>query len=144
LGLKINTFMDQVFLSKTVEFQLNRLHKYTCWTSDRNYPLPFFFARPLGGGWAPSSTSVDSTSRRQTNSWTVNLRTNKLQPLTAQQRHRHAYATTVIGKESVPKIRINDTINFFLKLQSAFWKFHFKPCTVSKCCLIKLLPHILF
>ena len=28
--------MNQVFLSKTFEFQLNRLYKYTCWTSDRH------------------------------------------------------------------------------------------------------------
>ena len=28
------------FLSKTFEFQLNRLYKYTCWTSDRNAPFP--------------------------------------------------------------------------------------------------------
>jgi len=40
LGLKINTFMNQVFLSKTLEFQLNRLYKYTCWASDRNAPFP--------------------------------------------------------------------------------------------------------
>jgi len=42
----------------------------------------------------------------------------------------------------VPKIIINDTINLFLELQSAFWKF--RPITVSECCLIKLLPCILF
>ena len=35
-GPKINTFMNQVFFSKTFEFQLNRLYKYTCWTSDRH------------------------------------------------------------------------------------------------------------
>jgi len=40
------------------------------------------------------------------------------------------------------KILINDTINFFLKLQSAFWQF--QTITVSECCLIKLLPCILF
>jgi len=28
--------MNQVFLSKTFEFQLNSLYKYTCWTSDRH------------------------------------------------------------------------------------------------------------
>jgi len=40
------------------------------------------------------------------------------------------------GNKSVPKIIINDTqFIYFLKLQSAF---------VSKCCLIKLLPYILF
>ena len=26
-------------MSKTFEFQLNRLYKYTCWTSDRNTPV---------------------------------------------------------------------------------------------------------
>jgi len=40
LGLKINTFVNQFFLSKTFEFQLNRLYKYTCWASDRNAPFP--------------------------------------------------------------------------------------------------------
>ena len=29
--------------------------------------------------------------------------------------------TAHIGNESVPKIVINNTINLFLKLQSAFW-----------------------
>jgi len=33
--------MNQLgFLSKTFEFQLNRLYKYTCWTYDRNTPFP--------------------------------------------------------------------------------------------------------
>ena len=42
-------------MSKTSGFQLNRLYRYTCWTSDRN--TPFFFAPcplPLvyaSGGW---------------------------------------------------------------------------------------------
>jgi len=47
-----------------------------------------------------------------------------------------------IRNESVPKIIINNTINLFLKLQSAFCEFH--TITVSECCLIKLLPYILF
>ena len=42
----------------------------------------------------------------------------------------------------MPKITINDTINCFRKLQSAFWKF--QTITVFECCLIKLLPCILF
>jgi len=29
--------------------------------------------------------------------------------------------TDVLGNESVPNIIINETVNFFLKLQSAFW-----------------------
>ena len=47
-----------------------------------------------------------------------------------------------IGNESVPKIIINVTVKFFLKLQAAFWLF--QAVTVSECCLIKLLPYILF
>ena len=45
------------------------------------------------------------------------------------------------GNENVPEIIINDSVNFFLKLQSAFW--WFQTITVSECCLIKLLPYIL-
>ena len=45
------------------------------------------------------------------------------------------------GNESVPKIIMSDTNNFF-KLQSAFWQF--QTITVSECCLIKFLPCILF
>jgi len=41
----------------------------------------------------------------------------------------------------VLKIITNDTI-FFLKLQSALWQF--QTITFSECCLIKLLPYILF
>jgi len=37
----MNTFKNRVFLSKTFEFQLNRLYKYTRWTSDRNTPFLF-------------------------------------------------------------------------------------------------------
>jgi len=45
------------------------------------------------------------------------------------------------GNESVPKIIMNDIINLFFKLQSAFcW---FQTITVSACCLTKLLPYIL-
>jgi len=44
--------------------------------------------------------------------------------------------------ESVPKIIINDTIIFFLRLQSAVWQF--QTITVSECCLTKMLPYILF
>ena len=44
--------------------------------------------------------------------------------------------------ESVPKIIVNNTINLFFKLQSAFCKF--ESITVFKCCMIKLLPYILF
>jgi len=29
--------------------------------------------------------------------------------------------TDVLGNKSVPNIIINETVNFFLKLQSAFW-----------------------
>ena len=47
-----------------------------------------------------------------------------------------------IRDESVPKIIRNGTIKVFLKLKSAFWKF--QTITVSECCLIKLLPYILF
>ena len=42
-----------------------------------------------------------------------------------------------IGKEGVPKVIINSTINLFFKLQSAFWLF--QTITVSECCLAKLL-----
>ena len=34
---------------------------------------------------------------------------------------RSVVSVTPTGNESVPKIIINDTVNFFLKLQSAFW-----------------------
>jgi len=44
------------------------------------------------------------------------------------------------GNESVPKIIVNDTINSFFKLQSAFWQF--QTVTVSECCSIKSLPYI--
>ena len=67
-----------------------------------------------------------------------------------QRRHRFVVAgvpaerpqTCAIGNESVPKIIINDTIFFFLKLQSAFG--NFKPYHFSECCLIIFLPYILF
>ena len=52
-----------------------------------------------------------------------------------------AYVNRVTGNESVPKIITNNAIFFFLKPQSAFWKF--QTITVSECCLIKLLPYIL-
>jgi len=48
----------------------------------------------------------------------------------------------IIENESVPKFVINNTINLFLKRQSAFCSF--QTITVSECCLIKLLPYILF
>jgi len=39
-----------------------------------------------------------------------------------KQRHGEAsYKVPVIGNEIVPEIIINDTINFFLKVQSEFW-----------------------
>jgi len=45
------------------------------------------------------------------------------------------------GNESVPIIIVNDIINLFFKLQSAFcW---FQTITVSVCCLTKLIPCIL-
>jgi len=44
--------------------------------------------------------------------------------------------------ESVPKVIINNTINLFFKLQSAFCQF--QTMIVSECYLIKLLPYILF
>ena len=47
-----------------------------------------------------------------------------------------------IGNERVPKITIIDTIKLFFKLHSAFWLF--QTITVFECCLIKLLPYILF
>jgi len=46
------------------------------------------------------------------------------------------------GKESGPKITKNDTINFSLKLQSAFW--WFKTVTVSEGCLIKKIASVYF
>jgi len=52
------------------------------------------------------------------------------------------HCTLCIRNESVPKIIISDTINFFLKMQSAFWQF--QTITVSECCLIKLLMYISF
>jgi len=47
--------------------------------------------------------------------------------------------TRATGNEGVPKIITDDTIVFFLKLQSAFW--YFQTITVSECCLTKLLPY---
>ena len=49
-----------------------------------------------------------------------------------------------IGNKSVPKTRpiIIDTKLYFLKLQSAFCRF--QTITVSECCLIELLPCIVF
>jgi len=44
--------------------------------------------------------------------------------------------------ESVPKIITNNSINSFLKLQSAFGD-KFQTTTVSECCLIKLLQYII-
>jgi len=49
---------------------------------------------------------------------------------------------STIGKESVPKIVVNNTVNLFFTLQSAFWQV--QTITVSECCLTKLLPNILF
>ena len=40
------------------------------------------------------------------------------------------------------KIILNDTINLFFKLQSAFCKF--QTIAASECCLMKLLPQVLF
>ena len=42
----------------------------------------------------------------------------------------------------MPKIIINNTVNLFFKLQSAFWQF--QTITVSACCLIELLMYILY
>jgi len=42
----------------------------------------------------------------------------------------------------VLKIITNDTMNFFLKQQSA--SRYFQTITVSECCLIKLFSYILF
>jgi len=39
-----------------------------------------------------------------------------------------------IGNDNVPKIIISNTLNLFLKLQSAFWIF--QTITVSESCLI--------
>ena len=47
-----------------------------------------------------------------------------------------------VGNKSSPKITINDTIIFFLKLRSAFW--YFQTTAVSERGLIKLFPCILF
>jgi len=44
--------------------------------------------------------------------------------LPLQRRHRSTVNSVLaasMGNESVPKIIINNTINLFLKLQSAFW-----------------------
>ena len=49
---------------------------------------------------------------------------------------------TIIGNESVRDIIINDEIKLPFKLQSAFWQL--ATITVSECCLIKLLPYVLF
>ena len=51
------------------------------------------------------------------------------------------YPRDAVRNESVPKIIINDTMIFSLKLQPAFCEF--QTITVSECCLIKLLPYIL-
>ena len=62
----------------------------------------------------------------------------------AQQLHFQLpffYPRDAVGNESVPKIIINDTMIFSLKLQPAFCEF--QTITVSECCLIKLLPYIL-
>ena len=47
-----------------------------------------------------------------------------------------------IENERVRKIIMNNTINLFFKLLSAFGRF--QTITVSEYCLIKLLPYILF
>jgi len=49
-------------------------------------------------------------------------------------------STVAVGKESVPKTVINDTISLFLNCKQHFG--NLKP--VPECCLIKLLPYILF
>ena len=49
---------------------------------------------------------------------------------------------TIIGNESVRDIIINYEIKLPFKLQSAFWQL--ATITVSECCLIKLLPYVLF
>ena len=59
-----------------------------------------------------------------------------------RQTSQHNMLATCIVNESVPKIIINDAVNFFLKLQSTVWQF--QTITVSECCSIKLLPCILF
>ena len=55
-----------------------------------------------------------------------------------------AVARTTIAKrnESVPNVMVNDAIDLFFKLQPAFCEF--QTVTVSECCLIKLLPCILY
>ena len=47
-----------------------------------------------------------------------------------------------IGNKSVRKIIINNTINFIFNYNRHFG--YFRTITVSECCLIKLLPYILF
>jgi len=61
-----------------------------------------------------------------------------------------------IGKETVPKIAINDTINYYFKLQHFFLVFclffslyrlvmnKVAHNSLRVCCFIKLLPYILF
>ena len=49
---------------------------------------------------------------------------------------------TAVGNVSVRKIIINNTVNLFVKLQSAFW--YFQTITVFVCCLIKLLLTVYF
>jgi len=62
---------------------------------------------------------------------------------TARSTHRHDCLVSndaCIGNESVPIIILNDTINiFFLNCTQHFGNFEH-----SECCLIKLLPYILF
>jgi len=55
--------------------------------------------------------------------------------------HRNCVTVTHIEKERVPIIIINDTMFFFLKLQSEVWQF--ETITVSEYCLMKFLPYIL-
>ena len=55
---------------------------------------------------------------------------------------RRVQKSGAIGNESVPKIVINDTMIIFLELQLAFCQF--RIITVFGCCLIKLLPYVLF
>jgi len=51
-------------MSKTFKFQLNRLYKYTCWTSVRN--TPFLFCPAIVGRLPPPlSTPVYSASSRR-------------------------------------------------------------------------------
>ena len=60
----------------------------------------------------------------------------------ARPLHDPAARAATTGNENVPKSMINNVINVFLVLLSAFLEI--QTVTVSECCLTTLLPYSLF